>query len=432
MAFEHYTVDRIRDPAQAPAKTGRKLRRAGPDTRIDRLRILDREGTPAWEQLGDPATIEAQEARIVEDLLKLALTVFRAKWGIEAGARASMSITPAEAESFSGDLKILSLAPLGGPGVEVLRSIGNLEIDSWNDHVPIKLHSADELVARLAGVDVLIVEADHVPAEVIERSGFRAIAVCRGDPVNVDVAAATKRGIPVLSTPGRNAEGVAELTLALTLALTRHVVEADDDIRAGRFVVDDRIPQQRYPARELRSLVVGLVGLGAVGRAAARLFRAVGARVIASDPYVKSADHMELVSLEELLRRADVVSIHAALNEHTRGLIAAGQFGTLKRGALLVNTARFEIVDEAALLEALRTGALAGAAFDHFAGEFLPPGHPLSAMRNVVLTPHLGGTTVETVAEHTRLVAEGLARMLKGETPPVLLNPETLAAFQAR
>jgi D-3-phosphoglycerate dehydrogenase / 2-oxoglutarate reductase len=438
-AFEHYRVERptIGDLGEEPLRTARQRRRKKGDSRVHRLRILDRDGLVVWEQSGDLTTIERHETQIVEDLLKLDVTVFRAKWGIHLGAPQA-GLTPRAprmeeiAPAFSPGLKILSLAPLGGPAIELLRALGELEIDPWNDHVPIKLHSADELVARLQGHDVLVVEADHVSADVIERSGVRAIAVCRGDPVNIDLAAATARGIPVLSTPARNAEAVAELALALTLSLTRHVVAADDDIRAARFVIDGRIAQQRYRARELRSLVVGLVGFGAVGRAAARLFRAVGATVIASDPFVTASGPIELVTLDDLLTRADVISIHAALNAQTRGLIGAKELGAAKPGALLVNTARFEIVDEAALLDALRSGGLAGAAFDHFAGEYLPEGHPLTAMPNVVLTPHIGGTTVETVEEHTRLVAEGLARLVKGEVPSNLLNPQALEAFQAR
>lgn len=329
-------------------------------------------------------------------------------------------------------MRILSLAPLAGPALDDLRALGDLELDPWNAHVPIRLHSAEELISRLDGVDVFVVEADHVPAAVIEATSLRAIASCRGDPVNIDIAAATARGIPLVRAPGRNARGVAELALGLAIALARGIVSADDDIRAGRWVVDERIAQQRYTGREIRSLTVGLVGFGAVGREAGALFAALGARVLAFDPHVADDDvrsaGAEPRGLDALLAEADVVSIHAALADQTRGLIGAREIRLMKSGALLVNTARYEIVDDAALLEALRSGAIAGAAFDHFHHEFLPSDHPLTAMPNVILTPHIGGTTLETVETHTRIVADGLRAVLAGRQTPSLANPEVLAA----
>src|SRR5207249_304323 len=129
---------------------------------------------------------------------------------------------------------------------DTLKSLGELEVDPWIDHVPIKLHSADELIVRLRDVDVLIVEADHVSAPVLDASSLRFLGVCRGDPNNVDMDAATRNGVVVVRTPGRNAAAVAELTLGLMLALLRSIVMADDDVRAARWVVDGRIAQQRY------------------------------------------------------------------------------------------------------------------------------------------------------------------------------------------
>lgn len=334
-------------------------------------------------------------------------------------------------------MRILSLAALRGPGLELLRALGDLELDPWNDYVPVKLHSTDDLVARIAGVDVLIVEADHVSGEVFDRRHeLRIVASCRADPLNVDVDAATRAGVPVVHAPGRNAEGVADLTVGLIFTLARGIVRADDDVRAGRWIVDGKIAYQRYRGREIHSLVIGLVGCGSVGRAVARRLVALGARVLAHDPYadpsVIRAAGAEPVSLEDLLRGSDVVSIHALLREGTRGLLGAQELALMKEGAFLVNTARFGIVDEEPLLDALRSGRIAAAAFDHFTNEFLAKDHPLVSMPNVVLTPHIGGATEETEVAQTRSVAEGIVSLIEGAEPVNVANPEALEAFQAR
>ena len=329
-------------------------------------------------------------------------------------------------------LTILSLAPLAGPGVDLLRALGDLKIDPWNAHVPIQLHSAEQLIDLLQGVDVLIVEADHVSAEVLEKSTLRYLGVCRGDPNNVDVPAATKHGVLVIRTPGRNANAVAELTIGLIFTLLRWIVEADDDIRNGRWVIDGRIAQQRYQGRELASLEIGLVGCGAVGRSVAERLRALGAaNVMAYDPVVEPgsliASGIEPVaSLGDLMARADVISVHAPLTPATRGLLGEKEFARVKPGSFFVNTARYGIAAEAPMLEALRDGRLAAAAFDHFENEFLSPEHPLASMSNVVLTPHIGGSTIETIENHTLTIAQGIHDVLEGKIPGSVVNPEVL------
>lgn len=334
-------------------------------------------------------------------------------------------------------MRLLSLAPLRGPGLEALRALGELEIDPWSEYVPVKLHSADELIARTAGVEILIVEADHVPGSLFEaRPEVRIVASCRADPVNIDLDAATRAGVPVVHAPGRNAEAVADLTIGLIYALVRGIVRADDDVRAGRWIHEGRIAYQRFRGREIRTLTVGLVGCGAVGRVVARRLTALGARVLASDPFADPdtvrAVGAEPVVLEEMLAASDVVSVHAPLNPSTRGLLGAAEIGKIKNGTLFVNTARFGIADEEPLLEALRSGRIAGAAFDHFPNEFLAADHPLLEMPNVVLTPHIGGATEETEETMTTLVAAGIRSLVDGAEPVNVVNPDALAAFAGR
>ncbi|MHB8511811.1 MAG: NAD(P)-dependent oxidoreductase [Actinomycetota bacterium] len=324
------------------------------------------------------------------------------------------------------------MAPLAGAGLDRLQKLGPLEIDPWIDHVPVKLHSAAELIDRLKGIDVLLVEADHIPSAVIESSELNVIGTCRGDPVNVDIDAATAAGIAVLRAPGRNARAVAELALALTLALMRSIISADDEIRGGRWVIDQKLAQQRYKGRELASLTIGVIGFGAVGREAAALFKALGSKVIVCDPYVTDAAGYDLVSLEDLLRKADVISLHAAVTPETKGMIGSLQIEMTKPGVMLVNTARFGLLEESPLVAALQSGHIKAAAFDHFTNEFLPADHPLTSMPNVILTPHIGGTTFETIERHTTMIADGLEALLRGDAPSNLVNPECLQLFKKR
>jgi D-3-phosphoglycerate dehydrogenase len=321
------------------------------------------------------------------------------------------------------DRVILSTAPLRGPGLDALRELGDVVLDPWIDHQPLRLYTADQLSERAAevGATVLISEADQCAGPVLDLP-LEAIGATRGDPTNVDLAAATAAGVPVLRAPGRNADAVAELTVGLVLAATRGLVAADRDVRAGQVYRDGSIPYQRFRAWQLAGRTVGLVGLGAVGRAARWRFEGLGMRVVTSDPFAPDATH----DLDALLAEADVVSMHAAVTPDTVGLMSADRFAAMKSGAVYVNAARAALHDLDALVAALRSGQVGAAGLDHFEGETLATDHPLASLPNVVLTPHIGGATYDTEANHTRLLADGLAALLRGETPPNLVNPEVL------
>jgi D-3-phosphoglycerate dehydrogenase len=251
---------------------------------------------------------------------------------------------------------------------------------------------------------------------------LRAIASTRGDPNNVDVPGATGAGIPVLYTPGRNADAVAEMTLALLFGATRHLLTADADVRAGQAFRDGTIPYQRFRAWELAGQTAGLVGLGAVARALRWRLQGLGVEVIAYDPYNDEATH----GLDELLAEADIVSLHAPVTEETVGMIGAPQFAGMRDGVVFLNTARAQLHDTDALVDALRSGKVAAAGLDHFVGEWLPTDHPLVGMANVVLTPHIGGATWNTEARQAQVVADGLEALLSGRTPTHIVNPEVL------
>jgi D-3-phosphoglycerate dehydrogenase len=322
------------------------------------------------------------------------------------------------------DRVIWSTAPLRGPGLDQLRGLGEVVLDPWIDHQPLRLYDGAALAERATelGATVLICEADECKGPVLDLP-LEAIGSTRGDPTNVDVAGATARGIPVLRAPGRNADGVAELAVGLLLAVTRHLVTADRDVREGQVYRDGSIPYQRFRGWQLAGRTAGLVGLGAVGRATRWRLEGLGLRVIASDPFATDATH----DLDDLLAEADVVSMHAAVTPESLGLLSRERFARMRKGAIYVNAARAGLHDLDALTAALASGHLGGAALDHFEGESISVDHPLLAMPNVVLTPHIGGATYDTETNHTTLMAEGLAALLRGEPPTNLANPEVLS-----
>ena len=314
-------------------------------------------------------------------------------------------------------------APLRGPGFAKLRELADVVYDPWIEQTPLRIYSAEQLADRIKAesADVVVVESDSVGGPVFDL-GLCAVASTRGDPNNVDIAGATAAGVPVLNTPARNADAVAEMTVALLLAVTRHLLPADSDVRSGNIFRDGSIPYQRFRGREIAGLTAGLVGLGAVGRATEWRLSGLGMRVIAHDPYNPDAKH----SLDELLAEADVVSMHAPVTDDTVGMIGAREFAAMRDGAVFLNTARAQLHDTDALLDALRDGRVAAAGLDHFVGEWLPTDHPLVGLPNVVLTPHIGGATWDTEARQAQMVADDLDALLRGDAPAHIVNPEVL------
>jgi D-3-phosphoglycerate dehydrogenase / 2-oxoglutarate reductase len=286
---------------------------------------------------------------------------------------------------------------------------------------------------RDVGADVLIVEADLVHAEVLDACPLRMIGVCRGEPVNVDLELATKKGIPVFHTPGRNADAVADLAVAFMLMLARHLPGVWATYHGGGAT---RIEQAsdylqmytRFTGVELGGCTIGLVGLGAVGREVAARLAAFKARLLAHDPYVTEAPaSVTLCDLESLLRESDIVTLHAPVTPETQGLLSAERLALLKPTAFVVNTARAALTDEDALYEMLRSGRLAGAALDVLAEEPLQPGNRFLALPTVIVTPHLGGATLDVTRHQSDIVVVAMEKWLRGERPRWIANPAVLA-----
>lgn len=251
-----------------------------------------------------------------------------------------------------------------------------------------------ELAAALDGVHAIVIRsATRVTSEVLAAAPSLRLVVRAGTGLdNVDVGAARARGVAVFNTPNANAVSVAELTLGMLIALERHLAPAAASLAQGAW------EKSKYQGREIAGRRLGIVGLGRIGREVARRARAFDMEVWACDPLLPAwpqrFDWVHRATLEEMLPRVDVLTVHVPLSEGTRGLIGAGAFSRLKPGAVLVNCSRGGVVEEDALLAALRSGALRGAAIDVFAHE--PPGrHPLLELPQVLATPHLGASTRE-------------------------------------
>lgn len=303
-------------------------------------------------------------------------------------------------------------------GLEPLRADERFDVAKVDD-------SADPAFAEaLPGAHGLVVRsATKVTGELLARAPLLRVVGRAGVGVdNIDLEAATAKGVAVMNAPAGNTVSAAELTLALMLALVRGVPAADASVRAGEWA------RSRFKGAELRGRILGLVGAGRIGGEVAARCRAFGMRVLAYDPYLtdeRATDlRVERATLDEVIESADVLSLHVPLTDGTRGLIGRETLARMKEGAYLVNVARGGVVDEEAMVEALASGRLAGAALDVFAAEPLGADSPLRGAPNLVLTPHLGASTQEAQELVAREIAAGVrAALAEGDLSKALNAP---------
>ena len=327
--------------------------------------------------------------------------------------------------------RALILAPFSASELESLGQSIGVAYESWMDTR--RLYSPEELADRVRseGISVLVIEADFVFEEVFEGApGLRFVGICRNSTDHVDVEAATRHGVLVVNTPGRNARAVAEHALGLMLSLARGIPAAHRYVVEGRWQ-EPTEPYGRLRGVELAGRTLGIIGLGAIGRKLASLSAALGMTCLAYDPYVQCVPaEVRQTGLEALLAGSDFVAIHAPRTKETEGLLDARMLGLMRPSAYLLNLSDASIVAEDALVEALRARRLAGAALDVFETHPVQPHSPLLELDNVLLTPHIGGATEETVERHSAMMAEAVMRFLAGVRPEHLVNPEAWAAHE--
>jgi D-3-phosphoglycerate dehydrogenase len=279
------------------------------------------------------------------------------------------------------------------------------------------------LVQAVADVQAVLVRVAKLTAEVIQAGKrLRIIGKHGVGTDNIDIPAATKQGVLVTNTPQANSTSVAEHALALLLAVARRIGESDRDLATGKIRA-----QKVYQGVELSGKVMGIVGLGSAGYRLARMAgQGLGMHVIGFDPYKSPwpADVEHFQDLAALLSQADFISIHVPLTKETRNLIGRESLPTMKPSAILVNTARGGVVDEAAVAEALKAGRIGGAGLDVIESEPLKPDHPLNGVPNLILTPHMAGVTEEAMMHMAQDAAEDIVRVLTGERPKYPVNRE--------
>jgi D-3-phosphoglycerate dehydrogenase len=290
----------------------------------------------------------------------------------------------------------------------------------------------DELARAMENVDAVIVRsATRITREVLQQAKRLQVIGRAGVGVdNIDVAAATERGVAVLNAPSGNTISAAELTCALILACVRRIPQADRSMKNGEW---DR---KSFTGTELYGKTLGLVGAGRIGGEVSRRARAFGMRVVAYDPYLTperaQALDIELLPLDDVIERADVISMHVPLTEHTAGLIDAARIARMKKGAIVVNAARGGVIDENALAEALRSGHLGGVALDVYADEPLPADSPLRALPTAVLTPHLGASTEEAQQNVALEITEAVRAALTEGDYTRAVNAPAIASDEMR
>ena len=308
--------------------------------------------------------------------------------------------------------------------IAILEAVGDVRYNDTSDGL-----SAEDLRAAVAGRNALVCQlTDRIdPAVMDSSSELKVIANVAVGFDNIDVPAATERGIVVTNTPGVLTDTTADLAFTLLMAASRRISEADRFLRSGRW---HQWEIDMFCGHDIYQHTLGILGLGRIGRGMAQRARGFEMRVIYHDavratPEEESEWGIEYVDRDTLFRDADFLSIHVPLNEHTRHLVGSAEFELMKPTAVLVNTSRGPVVDEQALAQALERGQIASAGLDVFEEE--PTVHPgLLALENVVLVPHIGSASIKTRTRMCTMAAENAAAVLTGKRPPNPVNPEVL------
>lgn len=321
-------------------------------------------------------------------------------------------------------MRIYVTAPFDAALLEKVREQHEVTYNPWSEGS--KLMSQQELHSALeqTKAEIFVCESDVVTDQVLEGlHDLKMICVCRAGLNDIDIPAATKRGILVTNTPGRNAEGVAEMDVALMIMCSRFMTQGEYALRHGQW--DDGL-YFRMRGPELVGKTIGLIGFGNVPRKLATLLSSFRVKLIAYDPYVKQetadAYNVQLVDFDTIFKEADIVSNHLPQTPETKGCINAEKFALMKPTAYFLNTARAEAVDEDALIDALQNHKIVAAALDVYRQEPLPMDSPLLKLDNLTMMPHLCGASSDVVRNHSEMVVEDIERYTAGKDPVRLVN----------
>ncbi|MCL6559680.1 MAG: 2-hydroxyacid dehydrogenase, partial [Firmicutes bacterium] len=310
----------------------------------------------------------------------------------------------------------------------------NVDFPSGWDFKFLNSYSEDEIIAACRGADFLLAHATFplITERVLQNiPSVRFIQIIGAGYDQINISAAARLNLPVANVPGENATAVAEYIIGVIFILQRRIIQADREVKAGNY---SRISQQLMAAglREIRNTRLGLIGLGAIGRQVARLARLMGASVSYYKPHraperEEAEMEVDYKPMDELLSTSEVISLHVPLNGQTRGMIGSREFKLMRPGALFVNTARGEIVDQDALAKALESGRLGGVAIDTMSPEPPLPDHPLlklspEARNRILLTPHIAGVTIGALGRMLRAALANMARVAAGEPANYVVN----------
>lgn len=337
-------------------------------------------------------------------------------------------------------MKIFFTAEYDKDYLQPLYEIGDVTLDGWALGLP-KMEE-QELIEKTKDADIIITSYDDITRNVIENArNLKLIACTRATPVNVDTQYAKEKNIPVLYTPGRNSDSTAELTIGLMLCIARKIPMAHSALKQGQYTGDPtnkkitkaglkadviwdmtlESPYTVFKGTQLKGRTLGIIGYGSIGKRVGHIARAFGMNLLIFDPYQGEIDIEEIgvkkaESLEELMKQSDFITSHMKVTNETKGLISKEMIALMKPTAYLINASRGAVLDEQAVIEALREKRIAGGAFDVYEKEPLACNHPyITELDNVVITPHIAGATDDVLSNHTRQIVADIKRFIKGE-----------------
>lgn len=335
-------------------------------------------------------------------------------------------------------MKILFTAENDGD-IDELNKIGELNVKGWAIGEP-KL-TEDELIKHGKDCEIFITSYDDITERVIKScTKLKLIACTRSNPVNIDISAATDCGIPIIYTPGRNSDATAELTIAHMINVARNIPQAYMALKERQFTQSDNrkksvkeglkedciwdmsknSPYEIFKGVELKNKQLGIIGYGSIGYRVGKIARGFGMKIAVYDPFVSEIDinepGIQKIELDELLKTSDFVTLHLKVNKQTRGLLNYEKIRLMKPSAYLINTSRAAVIDEAAVIDALRNKRIAGAGFDVFHNEPIYEDHPyINEFKNVIITPHIAGATKEALTNHTKMIISEIKRFINGQ-----------------